>query len=101
MTRARTLIEQAEKQNAQEFAAAELEQARDKLDHADRAAQEGREAEAERLAMQAALDAEYAVAKASNGEAQKSAGELDQSIETLRQESSRSATPPGGEGGIR
>ena len=100
MTRARTLIDQAEKQNTQQFAAAELEQARDKLNQAERAAQEGREAESERLAMQAALDAEYAAAKTRNGEAQKAAGELDQSLESLRQESSRSQTPPGGEGGI-
>ncbi len=86
MTRASTLIEQAEKQNSREFAAAELEQARAKLGAAQRAADDGREAEANRLAMQAALDAEYAAAKAASNEAVKAAEELDRSIQTLRQE---------------
>jgi hypothetical protein len=90
MTRAGTIIGQAEKDtDTQQFAAAELQQARDKLNQAEMASKDGRNAEAERLAMQAALDAEYATAKAGNGEAQKAAEELDRSLESLRQESAR------------
>ena len=90
MTRASTIIGQAEKDtDTQQFAAAELQQARDKLNQAEMASKDGRNAEAERLAMQAALDAEYARAKAGNGEAQKAAEELDRSLESLRQESAR------------
>jgi Domain of unknown function (DUF4398) len=86
LTRARTLIEQAENDNTRQFAAAELEQARDKLGQAERAAEDGREAEADRLAMQAALDAEYARVKAGTAAAVKAADELDRSTDALRQE---------------
>jgi hypothetical protein len=86
MTRAQTLIDQAEKQNSREFAAAEIERARQKLSAAERAEADGREDEADRLAAQAALDAEFAAAKAASSEARKAADELDRSIQTLRQE---------------
>jgi hypothetical protein len=90
LTRARTVIGQAEKDaKTQQYAAADLQLARDKLNQADMASKDGRNAEAEQLAMQAALDAEYATAKAGNGEAQKAADELDRSIETLRQDAAR------------
>jgi hypothetical protein len=92
LTRARSLIDQAGKQDTQQFAAAELELARDKLKRAEQAVEDGREAEAERLAMQAGLDAEYASVKANNVKAQKAADELAKSLETLRQESARRPT---------
>lgn len=93
MTRARTLIEQAEQQGAQQFAGAELERAREKFRRAEADVDEGNTEEAERMAMQSAIDAEYAAVKASSGEAQKAAEELDQSLETLRQESTRTPAP--------
>lgn len=93
MTRARTLIEQAEQQGAQQFAGAELERAREKLRRAEADVDQGNTEEAERMSMQAAVDAEYAAVKASSAEAQKAADELDQSLETLRQESTRTPAP--------
>lgn len=93
LTRARTVIDQAEKKgDTQQFAASDLQQARDKLTQAELASKDGRNAEAERLAMQASLDAEYASAKAGNAEAQKAAEELERSIEALRQEAARKPT---------
>ncbi len=93
MTRAQTVIDQAEKKaETQQFAASDLQQARDKLNQAELAAKDGRNAEAERLAMQASLDAEYASAKAGNAEAEKAAEELERSIEALRQEAASKPT---------
>lgn len=94
MSRAKALIEQAEQQHAQQYAGAELERARQKLSQADAAVERGDTEEAARLSLQAAVDAELAAAKARSAEAKKSADELDQSVESLRQEASRSQTPP-------
>lgn len=94
MSRAKALIEQAEQQGAQQFAGAELERARQKLSQADAAVERGDTEEAARLSLQAALDAELAGAKARSAEAKKSADELDQSVESLRQEATRNPTAP-------
>ena len=92
MTRAQTLIEQAEQQGAQQFAGADLEQAREKLRRADDAADDGDTEVARRLAMEATLDAELANVKTNSGKAQKAAAELDQSVESLRREAARGNT---------
>lgn len=98
MTRARTLIEQAEEHGAQQHAAAELERARGKYRQAESAAEDRELEQARRLAVQAAADAEYAVARASAAEAREAAGELDRTIRTLREESvRRQEAPPGGD----
>ena len=92
MTRAQTLIDQAEKAGAQRYAAAQLEQARAKLDEAKKADRNGRHDEAQQRAAEAAADAELAVALADSGEAQRAATEVQQSVETLRSEAQRSST---------
>jgi membrane-bound lytic murein transglycosylase len=94
MSRAQTLIEQAEEQGAQEFAAADLERARQKLRQAETAVNDDEMAEARRLAAEAAIDAEFAAVKAKSGEARKAADEIDRSLESLREEASREPTPP-------
>lgn len=104
ITRARTLIEQAEKAGAQQYAAAELDQARNKLRLADAANQDGKKDEARARANEAASDAELAMARAHSGEAKKAADEVQQGTDTLRQEAQRNeantsqtlppATPP-------
>ena len=86
LTRAKTLIEQAEKADAQRYAAAELESARNKLQTANKAADDGEQARATELATEAALDAELAAARAASGEAQNAAKEVGNSTEQLRQE---------------
>ena len=91
MTRAQTLIDQAEKAGAQRYAAAQLEQARAKLDEAKTADHNGRHDEAQQRAAEAAADAELAMALADSGEAQRSATEVQQSVDTLRSEAQRSS----------
>jgi hypothetical protein len=96
MTRAKTLIEQADRAGAQRYAAADLQRAHDQFSNAERANGEKKYADARRYAESAEADAEVAGARASAGEAKKSADEVRQGNETLRQESDRgsnSATP--------
>jgi membrane-bound lytic murein transglycosylase len=94
MSRAQTLVEQAEEQGAQQFAAADLERARQKLRQAEAAINDKEMAEAHRLAAEAALDAEFATVRAKSGQARKAADEVDRSLESLREEASRGTTPP-------
>lgn len=93
LTRAQTLIQQAEEQGAQQFAAADLERAREKMRQAQAAVDDEEMAEAQRLAAEAAVDAEYAAVKAGSGEARQAAQEIDRGLETLREEASRSQPP--------
>jgi hypothetical protein len=95
ITRARTLIEQAEKAGAQRYAAVELDQARNKLRLANAAADNGKPDEARARANEAAADAELAVARSQSGEAQRAADEVQKSTETLQREAERTpVTPP-------
>ena len=92
ITRARTLIEQAEKAGAQQYAAAELDQARNKLRLATAAVEDGKNDEARARANEAAADAELAQSRATSGEAKKAADEVEQSTETLQREAERNST---------
>jgi Domain of unknown function (DUF4398) len=96
LTRANTLIEQAEERDAQEFAGEDLERARQKLQQAQAAAEEGDNELAQRLAAEAAVDAEFASARATSAEAKKAAEELRKSNETLRREAAPEPAPPSG-----
>jgi hypothetical protein len=89
MTRARTLIEQADRSGAQRYAAADLQKAHDELSNADRANADKKYDDARRYAESAAADADVANARAAAADAQRSAHEVAQSNETLRQESAR------------
>lgn len=89
MTRARTLIEQADRSGAQRYAAADLQKAHDELSNADRANADKKYDDARRYAESAAADADVATARAAAGDAQRAAHEVAQSNETLRQESQR------------
>lgn len=91
VTRARTMIEQADKAGVQRYAAADLQRAHDELSNAEQSNGEGKFDEARRYAESAAADADVATARASNGEAQKAAHEVAQGNETLQQESARGA----------
>lgn len=102
LVRARTLVEQAESGGAQQYAAADLERARSKLLAAEDAAESGDQEEARRLAEQAMVDAEYAAAETARVKSERSAQELQQSIESLRGEAQRGTAPgtePGAPGG--
>src|ERR1700716_2075510 len=91
MTRARTLIEQADRAGGQRYAAADLQRAHDELSNADKANAEKKYDAALRYAESGAADADVAAARSQAGEAQHAAQEVAQSNETLRQESARGA----------
>jgi hypothetical protein len=91
VTRAQTVIEQADKAGAQRYAAADLQRAHDELSDAEKSNAEGKYDEARRCAESAAVDADLASARAADAEAQRAAHEVVQANETLRQESVRGA----------
>jgi hypothetical protein len=96
VTRAQSVIDQADKAGVQRFAAADLQRAHDELNDAERANGAGKYTEARREAESAEVDADLATARASEGAALQAAREVVQGNETLRQESARgaiSATP--------
>jgi chromosome segregation ATPase len=79
-------IKEAESGGAYEQGGADLNRAREKLAKAQDAAEDGDEEIAERLAVEAALDAEVAAATARNQEMQAALSELQESIRTLQDE---------------
>jgi hypothetical protein len=86
LTRARALVEQADKANAQQYAPADLQRAHDELSSADKAVSDHRYNEARRYAEAAQVDADLASARGSSGEAQHAAQEIRRSIDSLQQE---------------
>ncbi len=97
ITRARTLIEQAEKSGAQQYAASDLDQARNKLRLANAAVEAGKNDEARARANEAASSAELAQARAASGQAKKAADEVQNGTDTLEREANRNqgaAKPP-------
>lgn len=89
MTRARTVIEQADKGNAQRYAAADLQKAHDELHDAEKANDARNYDEARRDAESAEADADVATARGSAGDAQRAARELQKSNATLENEANR------------
>src|ERR1700719_830756 len=78
MTRARTLIEQADRAGAQRYAAADLQRAHDELSNADKATAEKKYDDARRYAESAEADADVAAARSQAREAQHAAQEVAQ-----------------------
>jgi hypothetical protein len=91
--RAQTLIEQAERNQAQQFAAADLDRAREKLTQSKAAINAKKPEMANRYATEAAVDAELALARSSMAQAEKSAQEVSDSVDQLRNESQRAMRP--------
>lgn len=87
--RASQRISEAERGGAYQYGSDALNLARDKLKAAQRAADDKDEQKAQWLAEEAALDADYAAATASNQETQTALGELQESVRTLQQELQR------------
>lgn len=98
LERASTLVSQAEKDQAQRFAAADLQHARDELSSAQTAESEEKYGDARRLAERAAADADLASARAASGKAQQSAQQVRQSLDTLKQQLQQSPAPSGNTG---
>ncbi|MDT8386204.1 MAG: DUF4398 domain-containing protein [Thiogranum sp.] len=86
LAQAEQAVNEALSENAMEFAALEVQKAREKLALAQDAMRDEDYKEAKRFSEQALVDAELAVAKADAGKAQQSAQELERTIERLRDE---------------
>lgn len=98
MARTEAVLQQAEGAGTQELALAELQLARNKL--ADARAAYGKESkdgdrEAIRLARQAEVDVQYAVAKAQTERQRAATREVQQGVETLRDEARRNSGTSG------
>jgi hypothetical protein len=91
LTKARTLIQQAEKAQAQRYAAPDLQRARDELSSAEVANTKRDYDVARSYAESAAADADVASARASAGEALRAAHEAEQGNITLQREAERAA----------
>ncbi|HEX5459134.1 MAG TPA: DUF4398 domain-containing protein [Steroidobacteraceae bacterium] len=98
LVRASTLVSEAEKSEAQHFAAADLQRARDELNNAQTAESAGKNDSARRYAERAAADADLASARAASGKAQQSAEQLRHSLDTLREQIHQNAAPTGNPG---
>ena len=86
LERAQASLAEAERAGAGEHGSADLNRAREKLNAAQRAAEDGDAARAERLVVEAELDADVALATARNQEAQAAVDELEASLRTLEDE---------------
>jgi chromosome segregation ATPase len=92
VARSETSVQAAQQTlGSSEAGAVELQRAKNSLDQAKQALKDKNEKKAERLAQQAQLDAELAVAKSQTASARKAADELLASIQQLRQEANRTA----------
>lgn len=91
LSRAESYIEVAQNEGAQQYSSAALQSAREKLNRANRAAEQGDHKLAKRLAKEAELDAQFAAAQTNRIRAQQSLSEVQASLETLRRETLRSS----------
>ena len=89
LAQAARAVDEAQQAGAAMRAPAEFKSARDKLSSAQTTAEHGKHERAIRLAEQAAIDAEYARARAANERVNAMADEMNQSLKTLRQELER------------
>ena len=85
----RAAIDSAQSAGAGEFAAADLAQARQKLERAQAAMRSEDYVVARRLAEEAAVDAQLAQARAGSARARAAAAQVDESIRALRTETER------------
>jgi predicted metal-dependent hydrolase len=84
--RAEASIDEAQKVGAYEHGSVDLNRAREKLNAARKASDEGDDDVAQRLAIEADLDADVAAATARNQEMQGAVTELQEGIRTLQDE---------------
>ena len=89
LTAARQAIAQAEQADAQQFAAAELDDSRDRLKRAERAVAAENMILAEQLAQESRISAELAFARTESAKATEINREMSRSAEALRDEMRR------------
>jgi hypothetical protein len=92
LAEAHTLVSQAEQSGAQQFASINLESARSELRQADQDAASDKPVLASRLAQEASVDAELALARTRSAKAEQALQQVNTGTETLRSESERQST---------
>lgn len=95
MARTEAVLQQAERSGVQEHALNEFQEAKNKYAEAQRAYEkrsEDGDRKAMQLARQAEVDAQYATAKSQTVRQQAAAREVQDGVETLRDEAGRNAT---------
>ena len=95
IARAEATVENAAGTGAAEFASTELDSAREKLVQAKLAEEQGDEELAARLAEEAEIDAQVAMARAEHAEAEEAVREVREGTETLRRELQMNDNPGG------
>jgi hypothetical protein len=95
MAVSRAAIDQAQSAGAVQYASAEYDSARRKLDLATLAIRDQDYVKARRLAEQAEIDANLAQAKAGAAQSEKSVAEIREAIRVLREELNRKLNPGG------
>jgi Domain of unknown function (DUF4398) len=96
IVKAETSIDLAADGGANEYASDSIDNARNKLTAAKLAAENGEDEEALRLATEAELDAEVAVALTGQAESEAALREVQEGIDTLRRELKQDTYRPGG-----
>ena len=94
ITRAQTLIEEAEKAGARQYAADQLDSARSNLRLANAAQRDGKDDVARARANEAAADAQLAQSRAQSGTAQKASEEVQRGTDVLQREAERTQGLP-------
>jgi hypothetical protein len=94
ITKAQTLVDQADKGPAQHYDATDLQRAHQELTAADTAETAHHYDVARSYAEDAAVDADLAAARGQAGEAQKAAREINSGNDQLRTEADRAADAP-------
>lgn len=98
LARAHTLVASAESSGAQQYAAADLQAARDKAQQADKEADRDPK-RADQLANEAAVDAQLANARAQNAKAQHALDDMNRNLQSLRNEAQRGTGTEGAPAG--
>lgn len=93
MTRAKAAIEQAQRAGAREYATEDLNDSQQKMGQAEAAIAKGNNAQGARLVEESYADAHLAQVTAQSAKSAKAANDVDQSIQTLQQETNRSSKP--------
>jgi membrane-bound lytic murein transglycosylase len=93
LARANTLVAAAEQSGAQQYAAADLQAARDEAQQANQLASHDPE-RADEFANEAAADARLASARVQNAQAQHGLRQLHETLDTLRSEERRNMNEP-------
>lgn len=98
LVRARTLITVAQNDQAQRYAAGDLQRAQDELSDAKAAAADRHYERARTLAENAAADADLASARAASRKARESSQQVHRSLDTLKEQLQQGPAPSGNNG---